>query len=74
MPFMMTVAVSKADASNRGVYTGIYSASWAAAFILAPVIGSFIVTHWGFSTLWWCLGAFSAILTLAVRYIVPKVY
>jgi MFS family permease len=74
MPFMMTVAVSRADATNRGTYTGIYSTAWSAAFILGPIIGTRIVTHFGFETLWWTMGAISILVVIGMWLIVPRVY
>jgi predicted MFS family arabinose efflux permease len=74
MPFMMTVAISPADASNRGIYTGIYSTAWSAAFILAPIIGTAIVTHFGFPALWWSMGALSILTLIGMWLVVPKIY
>jgi MFS family permease len=74
MPFMMTVAVSPADATNRGRYTGIYSTAWSAAFIIAPILGTGIVTHFGFDVLWWSMGALSIITLIGFWIVVPKVY
>lgn len=72
MPFMMTVAVAKADHTNRGRYTGIYSTAWSAAFILAPIIGTTIVTHYDFETLWWVMGALSLVTMAGLRIVVRK--
>lgn len=74
MPFMMTVAVSQSDSTNRGLYTGYYSTAWSAAFILAPIIGTGLVTHWGFETLWWIMGIFSIVTLIGMWMVVPKVY
>jgi MFS family permease len=74
MPFLMTVAVSKADSTNRGLYTGLYSTAWSAAFILAPLIGTTIVSRFGFEILWWSLGGFSLIILLGLWRVIPKVY
>ena len=74
MPFMMTVAVSNADATNRGIYTGLYSSAWSAAFIVSPLIGTTIVTHYGFDVLWWLMGVFSIITLIGFWLIVPKIY
>ena len=74
MPFMMTVAVSPADTSNRGVFTGVYSTAWSAAFILAPILGTSIVTHFGFETLWWVLGGLSILTIIGLWLVVPRVY
>ena len=74
MPFMMTVAVSPAESGNRGVYTGIYATAWSAAFIISPIIGTGIVTHFGFNVLWWSMGLLSLITLVGIYFIIPKVY
>ncbi len=74
MPFMMTVALSRAGPLNRGVYTGIYSTAWSAAFILAPIIGTGIVTHFGFNMLWWAMGGLSIITLCGMWLVVPKIH
>jgi MFS family permease len=74
MPFMMTVAVSKADSTNRGVLTGAYSTAWSIAFVLAPIIGTSIVTHYGFNTLWWVMAAFAMVTMIGLSLVVPHVY
>jgi MFS family permease len=72
MPFMMTVAVSKADHTNRGRYTGIYSTALSAAFILAPLVGTTIVTHFGFTTLWYAMSLFAVFTMIGMWVIVGK--
>jgi len=72
MPFMMTVAVSKADHTNRGRYTGIYSTAWSAAFILSPLVGTTIVTHFGFTTLWYAMSLFAVFTMTGMWVIVGK--
>lgn len=74
MPFMMTVAISSADSSNRGSVSGMYSVAWSAAFIVAPLSGTAIVTHFGFATLWWSMGILSIIALAGMWLIVPRVY
>lgn len=69
MPFMATVVVSSADHTNRGAVTGLYSVAWSAAFILAPLIGTGVVTQYGFDTLWWLMAALG-ILTMAGMFVV----
>ena len=73
MPFMMTVAVSPSDPSNRGMYTGIYSTAWSAAFILSPIIGTTLITHFGFNVLWWTMGALSIITLTGLWLVVPRI-
>src|SRR4051812_49573560 len=41
------------SASNRGQYAGLYTISWATAQVLGPVLGSQVVQHYDFTSLWW---------------------
>ncbi len=73
MPFMMTVAVSRSDSSNRGTYTGIFATAWSAAFVLAPLAGTFLITHFGYPTLWWTMGLASVVIAAGFWIIIPKI-
>lgn len=53
MPFMNSFWVSRTNNSNRGSYAAMYGMSWSAAQIVAPAIGSRIITNGGFNSLWW---------------------
>jgi MFS family permease len=72
MPFMMTVAVAKADDTNRGRITGIYSTAWSAAFIIAPILGTTIVTHYGFDVLWWTMSALAVVTMIGMWIVVGR--
>src|ERR1700722_6128938 len=53
MPFMNAFWVSRTSENNRGQYAALYSMSWSAAQILAPLIGGFVISFGGFRMLWW---------------------
>lgn len=57
MPFAATYWVSRSNAKNRGQYAGLFTISWALAQIIGPGAASFAAQYWGFSTLWWIVGA-----------------
>jgi MFS family permease len=59
MPFMVTYTVRRAGNANRGSYLGLYSMAFAAAFILAPYLGTKIISYSGYTMLWWAAGALS---------------
>lgn len=59
MPFMATYTVQSSREGSRGIYMGMYSFAYSAAFVLAPAIGTRVVDHWNFATLWWVCGALS---------------
>ena len=72
MPFMVSFIVRRAGEAQRGTYLGLYSFSYAAAFILAPYLGTQLVAHFGFSTLWWVLGIISAATALGFSLLLPR--
>ena len=56
MPFMVTYVVQRSGIKNRGSYMGMYSFSFSAGHVFSPIIGTFIIGHYGFETLWWASG------------------
>ncbi|MEO6980719.1 MAG: MFS transporter [Mucilaginibacter sp.] len=61
MPFMNTFWMSRASEYNRGEYSALYSMSWSAAQVCAPVVGGVIISVGGFSLLWWALCGLSVV-------------
>ncbi|CAD5266534.1 MULTISPECIES: MFS transporter [unclassified Imperialibacter] len=59
MPFMATYTVQRSGPKNRGIYMGMYSFAYSAAFVLAPALGTNIVRAFDFTTLWWVCGVLS---------------
>lgn len=72
MPFMVSFIVRRAGEAQRGTYLGLYSFSYAAAFILAPYLGTQLVARFGFSTLWWVLGIISVLTALGFFLLLPR--
>ncbi|MBK7587125.1 MAG: MFS transporter [Bacteroidetes bacterium] len=52
MPFMSTYSLLQAKDKNMGDYMALYAMSWSLALIIAPLIGTQIINHFGFSMLW----------------------
>lgn len=52
MPFMATVAVSRATRGKEGAYMGLNSLSFSSAHIISPIAGTVIATRYGFDILW----------------------
>jgi MFS family permease len=61
MPFMNTFWISRASEYNRGEYAALYSMSWSAAQVCAPVVGGVIISYGGFALLWWALCGLSVV-------------
>jgi predicted MFS family arabinose efflux permease len=64
MPFMVTYAIRRAGEGKKGAYIGLYSLSWASAFMLAPYLGTRVIDMAGFSMLWWGCASFSLFIAL----------
>jgi predicted MFS family arabinose efflux permease len=61
MPFMNAYWISRTTNYNRGQYAALYTMSWSAAQVLAPALGSQVITFGGFGLLWWVLGGISLV-------------
>ena len=59
MPFMATYTVQSSGEKNRGIYMGMYSFAYSAAFVLAPAMGTTILSNYSFEVLWWTCGLLS---------------
>ncbi len=55
MPFMNSFWIARAAEHNRGEYAALYTISWSAAQIVAPLLGSYIVYLYGYNLLWWII-------------------
>ena len=52
MPFMATVTIKRGSTDRKGAYMGFNALSVSSAFVLSPLIGTFVAEHFGFSALW----------------------
>ncbi len=72
MPFMSTYAITKAPKASMGQYMALYSMSWSIAQILAPVIGSNVIEHFGFNVLWVVLSGIALVSFAGFRWMQSK--
>ncbi|WP_187264360.1 MFS transporter [Pontibacter beigongshangensis] len=70
MPYMTTLTVERSDASTRGAYMGLYTISYSAAHVVAPLLGTSIISAFGFSTLWWTSGGLAAVAAAGLYLVV----
>ncbi|MDP9078468.1 MAG: MFS transporter [Bacteroidota bacterium] len=61
MPFMNSFWISRSTEYNRGEYAALYTMSWSAAQVIAPVTGGAIIAFGGFDLLWWALCGLSVV-------------
>lgn len=72
MPFMNAFWVSRTVPQNRGQYASLYSITYALGQIIAPALGSQVVTWAGFTTLWWIIGALGCMNAVLFRYMIKE--
>ncbi|MDQ4139203.1 MAG: MFS transporter [Bacteroidota bacterium] len=72
MPFMATVPVQRSQIENRGAYMGMFNLSYSVAFVVGPYLGSSLISHFGFSGLWWFTGILASIAAFGFWLLVPK--
>jgi predicted MFS family arabinose efflux permease len=72
MPFMATISVERAGENNRGAYIGLYSIAYSVAHIIAPVLGTTIISAYGFAILWWATGGLALISGIGMYLIINK--
>jgi predicted MFS family arabinose efflux permease len=75
LPFMATFTVQQSGEHNRGAYMGLYTISFSFAQIIAPFLGSRVIIHYGYETLWWGTGIFAVIIGIGLYYVTnPRNY
>lgn len=62
MPYLTTYTVTKAGKRNRGKYLGFYSMTYSAAFIIAPLLGTYLINVGGFDVLWYSMFGLSVVV------------
>lgn len=71
LPFMSTVTALRADKGNKGAYMGLNGIAFSFSFIFTPFLGTYVVSHFGFDSLW--IGSFAVLALSAVLiYVVVK--
>jgi len=61
MPFSSTWAAKHGEGARGGEYMGLYGIAYSFSHIAAPLLGTQIIAHFGFDTLWIILIALSAL-------------
>ncbi|RYZ46009.1 MAG: MFS transporter [Sphingobacteriales bacterium] len=69
MSFMATYSMARGQSKSLGEYMGLYSIAWSIALILSPVIGSQLIEHYGFVTLWLSMIGVSLLTIAGIRYL-----
>lgn len=71
MPFMSTITAQRAGGRNKGAYMGVNGMAFAVAFIIAPILGTYLAVAIGFSMLWIGTALLLFLCSVAFYYVVP---
>lgn len=72
MPFMNSYWIGRSGENNRGSYAALYTVAWSTAQVAGPVLGSRIVEHYGFYTLWYIAFAVCTATSVAFFFLFRK--
>lgn len=71
MPFMISWITLRAGDQSRGRYLGLYAATYALGHILAPLLGTRVIEHFGYSTLYYGVAALSVLTAFGFSQLPP---
>jgi MFS family permease len=63
-PLIATFIANRADDSNRGRYMGLFTFTFSTAFVLGPITGSYVYSHFGPRLIWLGAGGIGVIVWL----------
>ena len=55
-PFSNTLALQRSTVNNRGQYMALFSMMFSVAFIIAPMLGMYLIENFGYTVLWNVMG------------------
>ncbi len=71
LPFMSTVTALRAENGNKGAYMGVNGIAFSFSFIITPFLGTYVVSRFGFDSLW--IGSCVVLCVTAILiYVVVK--
>lgn len=71
-PYTSTVTAMRADDNSKGSYMGVNGLTFAIGFIISPILGTKLVTYFGYNTLWIVMGTIFLIAAFGLNYTVGK--
>lgn len=71
-PYTSTVTAMRANDSSKGSYMGVNGLTFAIGFIISPVLGTKLVTYFGYDILWIVMGSIFLIAAFGLNYTVGK--
>lgn len=73
MPFSANYAFARSKGAQQGRYMGLYTVTYSIANIVAPLMGSQIIDRLGFTSLWLCMAALSALSVIGFYFLEKKI-
>ncbi|MCC7245912.1 MAG: MFS transporter [Saprospiraceae bacterium] len=73
MPFSSNFVLGRASVSRQGEYMAIYIMAYSIANIVSPLLGTQIVTHYGYHTLWGCMTILATISLSGTFFIARRI-
>ncbi len=71
-PFGNSESLTRAPALQKGKYMALWAMMFSTAFIIAPVLGTYIVDRLGFKILWMIMAGFHLLAMLGYQFIRPR--
>lgn len=65
-PFSSALVLDRTNDFNRGDYMGLFASTFSVAFIIAPLMGTWIAEHYGFGNLWYFVGGLSVFAAMGM--------
>jgi MFS family permease len=72
MPFTSTVTAMRAGSKSKGAYMGMNGLTFSIGFIVAPLLGTRIASHYGYDILWLSTAVLVIIAAIGLNYSVKK--
>jgi MFS family permease len=73
MPFMISWITLRAGDQSRGRYLGLYAATYALGHILAPLVGTYVIAHYGYPQLYYGVAALSVLTAFGFSQLPPAI-
>ena len=71
LPFMSTITALRSENGNKGAYMGVNGIAFSFSFIITPFLGTYVVSQFGFDSLW--IGSCAVLCVTAILlYVVVK--
>ncbi|WP_158961800.1 MFS transporter [Myroides fluvii] len=71
-PYTSTVTAMRADDNSKGSYMGVNGLTFAVGFIISPILGTKLVSYFGYDVLWIVMGSIFLVAAFGLNYTVGK--